>query len=447
MPEFSHLDAGTDPAAWAAWRAALPRVTPWQGTRRLVVVAAHPDDETLGAGGLMAMAAARDVDVELVSVTWGEASHPGSPTHTPAQLAARREDELAQALAALAPAALHHRLDLPDGEIATHQDDLEATLRRVVGPDGEGVVLACPLLGDGHPDHDAVARATLAVGREVGATVLELPIWQWQWSDPAQTEAAGYVAVALDAPARQAKAAALAAHRSQHEALSAADGDEPILSPRFLGHFRAADEVFRRTEPAAREHPMDRVHASDDPWGVDEHFYEARKRAVTLASLPRQRFGRALEVGCSVGALAVELAGRCEDLLAVDLSESAVAAARHRLADLPHARAERMRVPWDWPDGALDLVVVSETGYYLTAQELERLVARVEASLADDGVLVLCHWLHPIEGWFLQGVDVHDRFAAAPGLEVLVRHREPDFALDVLQRPGRPSPAAAEDLV
>jgi GlcNAc-PI de-N-acetylase len=51
----------------------------------LLVLAAHPDDETLGAGELLTLCARRDVPVTVVIATDSEASHPNSPTTTPAQ--------------------------------------------------------------------------------------------------------------------------------------------------------------------------------------------------------------------------------------------------------------------------------------------------------------------------------------------------------------------------
>ena len=94
------------PSAWAErpeWEHVLPAEL--DGFDRVVVVAAHPDDETLGAGGLIATAAAADLDVHLFVCTAGEHSHPSSPTHRPEDLAMRRKDEVREALGALAPGA------------------------------------------------------------------------------------------------------------------------------------------------------------------------------------------------------------------------------------------------------------------------------------------------------------------------------------------------------
>ncbi len=179
--------------------------------------------------------------------------------------------------------------------------------------------------------------------------------------------------------------------------------------------------------------PFEQVHGdSDDPWDVDSP-YERRKRAVTLASLPAERYGRALEVGCSIGALAVDLAGRCDHLLAIDGSERAIDLASHRTAGLRHVDVRQARIPDEWPDGRFDLVSISEVGYFLDPTELADVILRARDALTEAGHLLLCHWRHEIVGWPLDGPDVHEAFLAT-GARVLVEHRERDFELLVLAR-------------
>ncbi|WP_234009984.1 PIG-L family deacetylase, partial [Streptomyces sp. SA3_actF] len=59
--------------AWERW-AQLPEAVLPQGP--VVVVAAHPDDEVLGAGGALALLAAAGNPLTVVTVTDGEGSHP-----------------------------------------------------------------------------------------------------------------------------------------------------------------------------------------------------------------------------------------------------------------------------------------------------------------------------------------------------------------------------------
>ncbi|HEU5241241.1 MAG TPA: SAM-dependent methyltransferase, partial [Ornithinibacter sp.] len=196
-------------------------------------------------------------------------------------------------------------------------------------------------------------------------------------------------------------------------------------------------EVFVVGGPVGDDESLDQVHQERrDPWDVDS-FYERRKRAVSLASLPRERYPLALEVGCSIGALAVDLATRCDRLLAVDASPTAVDLARRRTSDIAGIDVRLARVPDEWPAARYDLVSVSEVGDFLSPRRLDELVRLCLTSLADDGHVLLCHWRHQPVGWPLAGPAVHDAFVEAflaAGGRVLVEHQEPDFLLHVLGR-------------
>lgn len=186
---------------------------------------------------------------------------------------------------------------------------------------------------------------------------------------------------------------------------------------------------------------------SADPWGFRSRFYEQRKRALTLASLPAPRFGSAFEPGCSFGLLTAGLARRCDRLLATDVVPDVVAAARRAVADQPHVRVEVAGVPAGWPEGVFDLIVLSELGYYLGTADLADLVERLDGSLSPEGVVVACHWRHPVEDYPLTGDDVHEMLLASGRLAALARHHERDFRLDVLVRPPVRSVAQREGLL
>ena len=176
-----------------------------------------------------------------------------------------------------------------------------------------------------------------------------------------------------------------------------------------------------------------------DPWGFETRWYEARKRAITVASLPRQRVSSAFEPGCAIGVLTEELAQRCDRLLATDISDVPLTVARQRLSGRSGVVVEQRRVPQDWPTGPFDLIVLSEIGYYCDPADLSLLIAAAVSSLTEDGVLLACHWRHPVADYPMTGDLVHEMLRRESGLSVLVEHTEEDFRLDVLV----PAPAAS----
>lgn len=181
---------------------------------------------------------------------------------------------------------------------------------------------------------------------------------------------------------------------------------------------------------------------SPDPWGVGSRPYEQRKLTLTLAALPRARYSRAFEPGCSIGALTSLLATRVERLVAWDVSPAALELARQR--GLPaHVELGQGCIPHDWPEGRFDLIVFSELGYYLDGEDLDLLVSRACASLERGGHLVAVHWRGEVPGAELSADRVHARLAASQ-LRGLARYEESLFVLDVFGA-GRASRLAHPD--
>ena len=181
---------------------------------------------------------------------------------------------------------------------------------------------------------------------------------------------------------------------------------------------------------------FERLYEADpDPWAFETSSYEAAKYAATLDALPRARYASALEVGCANGALTERLAARCDRVVAVDVAEAALARARRRCAGRGGVAVRRMEVPAEWPDGAFDLVVVSEVGYYLADADLARLRARCAEAAPPGGHLVLVHWTGETD-YPLSGDDVHAAFLADPAWLPLRAGRTADYRLDVLEREG-----------
>ncbi len=180
--------------------------------------------------------------------------------------------------------------------------------------------------------------------------------------------------------------------------------------------------------------------ANADPWGFETSPYEAAKYARTLAALPRARYRSAFEIGCSIGVLTERLAARCDALLAVDVAEHALASTRARCADLPRVRVERMQPPGEFPDATFDLIVLSEVGYYWSADDLLAARALILDHLESGGHLILVHWTPPVPDYPLTGDEVHEAFAVSvgAGLSHLHGHREGQYRLDVFERHCEP---------
>ncbi|MCX4579383.1 class I SAM-dependent methyltransferase [Streptomyces sp. NBC_01571] len=196
----------------------------------------------------------------------------------------------------------------------------------------------------------------------------------------------------------------------------------------------------------------DMYRRSGDPWHLAERWYERRKYDLTVASLPRRRYRRALEPACSVGELTLRLAERCDEVLACDRVDSAVATAAARTAHLPQVTVRRLTLPAEWPPGTFDLVVLSEVLYYFDKDTLDDVLRRTTAALEPGGTLVTVHWNHPVPEHLRTGDELAGVLASVPGLSPAADHREVDFVLQTFGRTAPdgtppPSPAAAERLV
>ncbi len=210
---------------------------------RLAVIAPHPDDEVLGAAGLMRWAADAGADVVIVSVTDGEASHASSDRITPDALAQRRALERAAALAVLGlEAAPVWRLGLTDGAVRDQADRLAALLMRLLRI---GDTLVVPWRHDGHPDHEAVTEAAERAAETIGMACWEVPIWSrvhgtFDDADVRELELGEFSNV---------KRAAVCEFRSQLIPLGPGPGDGPVVHPRELRALTSSTELITVSQP------------------------------------------------------------------------------------------------------------------------------------------------------------------------------------------------------
>lgn len=180
---------------------------------------------------------------------------------------------------------------------------------------------------------------------------------------------------------------------------------------------------------------FDRVYArSPDPWSVQSSWYEQRKLAVALASLPSARYRRAWEPGCGPGLVSRALAERVDALVATDASPVAVGLATDSCSDLSQVRVELSQLP-ETPDGGrFDLVFVAEFLYYVP--DLAGALEALWSALAAGGHLLFLHWAHRPHDAHRSGPTMHADIALDAldrGAQRLVSHTDAEFNLDIYQ--------------
>jgi 2-polyprenyl-3-methyl-5-hydroxy-6-metoxy-1,4-benzoquinol methylase len=171
-----------------------------------------------------------------------------------------------------------------------------------------------------------------------------------------------------------------------------------------------------------------------DPWNFARSRYEHEKYHETLAMLEDQHFASGLEIGCSIGILTGLLAGRCHKLLAVDIVDTALSAARANCADFPQVRFEKRQMPAQWPERErFDLVVLSEVLYFLTQEDIAELAAHVADSLLPGGVVLLVNFLGEIDEPSGGGDAAAEAFLRPGHFDVMKQSRREKYRIDRLR--------------
>jgi len=235
---------GTSTSTWLGWLRDFPQLE-LDECPGLLLVAPHPDDETLGLGATAAMLRSRGVTVQVVSVSDGGGAYPGLSRLERSWLERDRRTELRRATELLglgAPICL----GLPDGELAAHEAELTELLVDLLGSGPAVPWCATTWRGDGHPDHEAVGRSVAEAGERVGASVLEYPVWMWHWASPDDADVPWHrmLTVPTDRGAIGRKQHAIKVFQTQ---LAAHEPDmEPVLPPFVVQRLMALGEVVFR---------------------------------------------------------------------------------------------------------------------------------------------------------------------------------------------------------
>lgn len=219
-----------------------------------LVVAPHPDDESLGCGGAIALLARAGIPVRILFVSDGSGSHPGSLRYPPERLRALREDEARCAMHALGVPEHHGRfLRLPDRSVprigsAGFARAVEQCRECIWGDAFRPETILLPWRRDPHTDHrgaweliDAALCASPSPPR-----LLEYPIWLWDLGTDDDMPAPGEAnAWRLDiSSVLECKRQAISAHRSQTTRMIDDSDEGWYLRPDVIARFSRPWEVF-----------------------------------------------------------------------------------------------------------------------------------------------------------------------------------------------------------
>ena len=443
----------------------------------LLVVAPHPDDEVLGAAALIAAGLRSGSPVRVLAATDGTGSHPASsvPRDQLAEIRTTESEAAMEALRSLTPGPRgtgsleRSRLQLPDGELSAHIASLTEAIGAVLQDMPRGTLVAAPLSHDGHPDHDACGEASVAAAAQHNASLVQYPVWLWLHSTPPGAAAAtdsrpaaelrpstelspptvsapeptgaspssadvpwsAARSIPIDAELAKVRDRAVAAFVSQlgteHGTPVGRNPGEPVLTELMLTTVLRDQQIIFPGTPL----DFEALHAGrPDPWGVTSRWYEQRKYALTMAVLPRARYRRAFEPGCSIGGVTELLAQRCDEVLATDISGSALQAATQRIS-AAHVTFQQASIE-DWPAGRIDLILISELAYYLHDSQWAAVLRRAAQTLEPGGHLVSVHWRHPDAQAFRTAEQIRDDLRAVSGWDLHGSYSDVDMLIDVL---------------
>jgi LmbE family N-acetylglucosaminyl deacetylase len=186
--------------------------------RPFVIVAPHPDDESLACGGLIADGCRHGLRVKVIIVSDGAGSHPNSKAYPPDRLRALREEEARRAAAELGlkPEEDMLFLGLADRFVASEGADAERAIGAIIDCVGESGAksLFVSWRHDPHCDHEA----SYQIARKAQRRVHEVRLFEyvvWGHTLPPSTEVdpirSGF-RLRIDL---EKKRRAIAAHRSQ----------------------------------------------------------------------------------------------------------------------------------------------------------------------------------------------------------------------------------------
>lgn len=222
--------------------ATLPELA---GSGEILVLAPHPDDESLAMGAALCKASDAGRRVHVVVVTDGTRSHPNSISHPSRVLSALRRDEVRAAVSILTRGRTEPIwLGYPDMAAPESEDEFCEIARRLE-PQLENVsAIWTTWDGDPHPDHQRVWRLAryLATGKE-GVHMFGCPLWGRVQEPVPHASSDGLRRLQVKGYHTR-KSQAVAAHKSQMTKLIGDDPEGFTMPPELAAYFVSSDELF-----------------------------------------------------------------------------------------------------------------------------------------------------------------------------------------------------------
>lgn len=214
----------------------------------IVILAPHPDDESIGCGGLIAEACRLAIACRVIFLSDGTGSHPNSKAYPPKRLRARREEEACRATAVLGlPSSSLRFLRLADCGVPASGASAEWAIAEIAAVirESDASTLFVTSHHDPHCDHQASYEIACGVLRQFPCLHLyAYPIWAWR--DAANIGMAGDPAgfrLWIE-PHLDKKRMAILQHESQAGDLIQDDPTGFHLEPAMLEEFLRPYEVF-----------------------------------------------------------------------------------------------------------------------------------------------------------------------------------------------------------
>jgi len=230
-----------------------PNILPWRSVNEIacspvLIVAPHPDDETLGCGGAIALLRSLNCHVQVLVISDGTLSHPRSQKYPADRLRCLREAETLSALKLLGVEVNHVTFwRMQDGSISTQYQSAVASCRAYITEVAPQIIFL-PWRYDPHADHRGTWKLIYAVldGLRLSPRLIEYPIWDWDW------EQRGSLPTSLEvttwrlniSTVLELKQQAIAAYRSQITDLIDDDPEGFRLSAEMLANFTHPWEVY-----------------------------------------------------------------------------------------------------------------------------------------------------------------------------------------------------------